>query len=333
MDDLPARVLAGDRRALARAISCVEAGGAPARSLVAALYPRGGRAHVIGVTGAPGAGKSSLVNGLAKAYRRRGQSVGIIAVDPTSPFSGGAILGDRIRMNELTGDPGIFIRSMASRGSLGGLAAATGDAVKLLDAAGYDKIFVETVGAGQTEVDIARTAHTTIVACVPGLGDDIQAIKAGILEIADIFAVNQADREGADAIVMALEMMLELSANGTSTPLHHGVLARVIGGAPAPSLAWRPPICKTVATTGAGVAELLAEIERHLTYLRASGRLAERERLRAAAELENLLRQELLRQVIERTHHADMTALVEQIAGRQIDVYAAADRLLESAGA
>ena len=212
--DVVNRVLVGDRRAVARLITMIENDGDEARRALAELYPHTGQAHVVGVTGAPGTGKSTLVNELAKIYRRGGgqpirspKMVGIIAVDPTSPFSGGAILGDRVRMRELSGDPGVFIRSMATRGSLGGLARATADAIKVLDAAGYEIIFVETVGAGQAEVDIARTAHTTIVVQAPGLGDDIQAIKAGILEIADIFTVNKADREGADNAVMALQML------------------------------------------------------------------------------------------------------------------------------
>ena len=206
-------VLAGQRRAIARTISLVENDGAEAQATLAALFPHTGRAHIVGVTGPPGSGKSTLVNALALHFRRLDppRTVGIIAVDPTSPFSGGAILGDRIRMRDLAGNPGIFIRSMASRGNLGGLAWATADAVKVLDAAGFDLVIVETVGAGQAEVDIARTAHTTVVVEVPGLGDDIQAIKAGILEIADVFAVNKADQEGADHAVMALRMMLDLN--------------------------------------------------------------------------------------------------------------------------
>lgn len=205
--DLVAQLLAGNRRALARTISQVENEGPEAHALLAALYPHTGRSHVIGVTGAPGTGKSTLVNALAKAYRAAGRTVGVIAVDPTSPFSGGALLGDRVRMRDLAGDPGVFIRSMATRGSLGGLARATADVISVLDAAGFDRILVETVGVGQAEIDIASAAHTTIVVEAPGLGDEVQAIKAGILEIADLFAVNKADRDGADHTVMALQMM------------------------------------------------------------------------------------------------------------------------------
>ena len=201
-------LLAGNRRALARGITIVETGGPPARELLAALYTRTGRAQIVGVTGSPGAGKSTLVNALALHWRRAGKTIGIIAVDPTSPFTGGAILGDRIRMQPLGGDPGIFIRSMASRGRLGGIAHATSDAIDLLDAAGFEIVLVETVGAGQSEVEIASATHTTLVIEVPGMGDDVQAIKAGILEIADIFVVNKADRPGADATARQLRAML-----------------------------------------------------------------------------------------------------------------------------
>ena len=209
--EIIASLLSGNRRALARTISLVEDGGSDAHALLTALYPHTGRGHVIGVTGVPGTGKSTLVNALAKAYRDQDRTVGIIAVDPTSPFSGGALLGDRVRMRDLAGDPGVFIRSMATRGSLGGLARATADAIAVLDAAGFDRILVETVGVGQAEVDIAGAAHTTIVVEAPGLGDEVQAIKAGVLEIADLFAVNKADREGADHTFMALQMMQGLA--------------------------------------------------------------------------------------------------------------------------
>jgi LAO/AO transport system kinase len=351
-------VLAGRRRAIARAISLVEdgaanEGAAEARALLAALHPHTGQAHIVGVTGPPGSGKSTLVNALALHFRRgtaedkaasasaradteHAARVGIIAVDPTSPFSGGAILGDRIRMRDLAGDRGIFIRSMASRGNLGGLAWATADAVKVLDAAGYNLIIVETVGAGQAEVDIARTAHTTVVVEVPGLGDDIQAIKAGILEIADVFAVNKADLEGADHAVMALRMMLDLTSGGGQTVIHHGQLLKIVsspGAAPGRvegAVPWRPPIYKTVATRREGIPELADAILAHRNYLETSGALAWRERERAAAELETILTQESLRRVMARTDRAQLAELVDRIVARDLDPYTAGLRLLNT---
>ena len=247
-------LLAGNRRALARAISEVEDQTPTSRQLLAALFPHTGHAHIVGVTGAPGTGKSTLVNALARIYRTAGKTVGIIAVDPTSPFSGGALLGDRVRMRDLAGDPGIFIRSMATRGSLGGLARATADVLTVLDAAGFDRILIETVGVGQAEIDIASAAHTTIVVEAPGLGDEVQAIKAGVLEIADVFAVNKADREGADHTAMALQMMQGLapSAGAHHRPSSGGGHGHPKAGAQADG-SWLPPIVKTVAMRGEGV--------------------------------------------------------------------------------
>jgi LAO/AO transport system kinase len=338
-------VLGGQRRAIARALSLVEDRNAEARDLLAALHPHTGRAHIVGVTGPPGSGKSTLVNVLALHLRKGTDdhppcTIGIIAVDPTSPFSGGAILGDRIRMRDLSGDAGIFIRSMASRGNLGGLAWATADAVKVLDAAGYDLVIVETVGAGQAEVDIARTAHTTVVVEVPGLGDDVQAIKAGILEIADVFAVNKADQEGAEHAVMALRMMLDLDMRGNHTVMHHGQLMQVAGAAPREAResgnqeigesgqAWRPPIIKTVATRREGVAELAGAVLAHRTYLQESGRLVWRQRARAAAELETIVQQESLRRVLARTDPGELQDLIERVARRELDPYTAGRQLL-----
>jgi LAO/AO transport system kinase len=338
-EELVQGVLSGQRRAVARAISLVENDGGEARAVLATLFPHTGKAHVVGVTGPPGSGKSTLVNALALHVRKgTGEhpplTVGIVAMDPTSPFSGGAILGDRIRMRDLAGDPGIFIRSMASRGNLGGLAWATADAVKVLDAAGFDLVIVETVGAGQAEVDIARTAHTTVVVEVPGLGDDVQAIKAGILEIADVFAVNKADLEGVDHAVMALRMMLDLNSRGSHTTMHHGRLMEIVeqgtGNHPIRQSGevWHPPIHKTVATRREGIPELAEAILAHRAYLERSGSLAWRERERAAAELETIVQQESLRQVLARSDRTRLAALIEQIVNRELDPYTASQDLL-----
>jgi LAO/AO transport system kinase len=328
---------------MARLITMIENDGEKTQRALADLYPHTGQAHVVGVTGAPGTGKSTLVNELAKVYRRGGEqpahspkTVGIIAVDPTSPFSGGAILGDRIRMRELSGDPGVFIRSMATRGSLGGLARATGDAIKVLDAAGYEVIFVETVGAGQAEVDIAKTAHTTIVVQAPGLGDDIQAIKAGILEIADIFNVNKADREGADNAVMALQMLLDLDHASRPT-LHHGVMIGMeascndsdSGLAPSQEQGWRPPILKTVALHSQGIEAVVEAIEAHLVYLKESQTLYRRERERIKRELNDILKQELMRRLLSRVREGELDDLIERIGRRELDPYSAARHLIE----
>ncbi len=326
MTSLVQAMLAGDRRALSRVITRVENDGPEARSLLAKIYPHTGNTHVVGITGAPGTGKSTLVNSLTQAYRRleAPPKVGIIAIDPTSPFSGGALLGDRVRMQEMAGDRGVFIRSMATRGSLGGLARATADVALVLDAAGFSRILVETVGVGQAEVDIADMAHTTIVVEAPGLGDEIQAIKAGVLEIADIFAVNKADRDGVNKTVMSLEMML-----GTSMLLvsHHGKVMKVAGAGDAPG--WKPPIVKTIALRGDGVEELLQTIERHRAYLLQAGMLQQREAERLRHVLLNVIEDDLRQRFFQRVGEQAFRKMVVRLLAREIDPYTAAEMLLQ----
>ncbi|HEU5012300.1 MAG TPA: methylmalonyl Co-A mutase-associated GTPase MeaB [Roseiflexaceae bacterium] len=308
--EIAQHLLAGNRRALARAITRVETGGPAAQALMSAIYTHTGRAHVVGVTGAPGAGKSTLVNALALHWRQTGHTVGIVAVDPTSPFTGGAILGDRIRMQPLGGDAGVFVRSMANRGRLGGIARATGDAVALLDAAGFDIVVVETVGAGQSEVEIAGTAHTTVVIEVPGMGDDVQSIKAGILEIADVFVVNKADREGADTLARQLRQMLDI-------------------GGPQPD-GWRVPIVRAVATRAEGVVKVAEAIDKHRAHLQSTGGWQQRAHARAAREFESIVQEAALRQIRERLAGAQWDELVERVAQRDIDPYTAAAAVLRS---
>jgi LAO/AO transport system kinase len=319
----------GDRLQLARAITLAEKEDPRAPELLAALYPATGHAHIIGITGAPGTGKSTLVTALAQHLRAANQSVAIVAIDPTSPFTGGAILGDRVRMRALSGDTGVFIRSMATRGSLGGLSKTTGDVVTLFDAAGFDRILVETVGVGQAEVEIATTAHTTLVVEAPGLGDEIQAIKAGILEIADILVVNKADRPGVDKTVQALQMMLELEAGGSRQVRHHGQLLQV--NSPPRThdeQVWRVQVLKTIASTDEGVAELVAQLDKHREWLLSSGEWAVRERLRAAHTLESILRAELTRRIVARMPTSGLDDLVEAIRRRETDPYRAATSLI-----
>ncbi len=305
------QALDGDRRALARLISLVEDDGTDARAALATLYPHTGRAHIIGVTGAPGSGKSTLVNELAKTLRAQDTTVGIVAVDPSSPFTGGAMLGDRVRMRDLSGDPGVFIRSMATRGSLGGLARATSDVVKVLDAAGFDIVLVETVGAGQSEVDIARAAHTTIVIEAPGMGDEMQALKAGLMEIADVLVVNKADRPGAANTARALEMVID---RNTRTQEDETV--------------WRPLILQTIALNGTGVPEVLEAAAAHRQHLQAAGLWVQRERARIETELFNVLQQELLGRVLARVGEEQMQAWITRIAAREVDVYAAVQTIV-----
>ena len=321
-------VRTGNRLALARAITAVENERDAAQALLSALYPQTGHAHIIGITGAPGTGKSTLVTGLVQAYRKIGLTVAVVAIDPTSPFTGGAILGDRVRMRALSGDPGVFVRSMATRGSLGGLSKTTGDVVTLLDAAGFDRILVETVGVGQAEVAVARTAHTTLVIEAPGLGDEVQAIKAGILEIADILVVNKADRPGADRTIKALEMMLELES-GPRLLRHHGQLIQTATTQPTDTAErWQVTVLSTIATGGSGIAELRDRIEAHRAWLHDSGEWTVRESVRVAQTLENILRAELSRRILAALPQAGMNAWIQPVLRREIDPYTAAHRLL-----
>jgi LAO/AO transport system kinase len=325
-------LLRGSRRALARTLTIVENQRPEAQEVLAALFPHTGKAWVVGVTGAPGTGKSSLVNALAKTYRQREQTVGIIAVDPTSPFSGGAILGDRIRMHDLSGDSGVFIRSMATRGSLGGLAQTTRDAVRVMDAAGFDVVIVETVGAGQSEVDIVRTADTTLVIEAPGLGDDVQAIKAGILEIADLLVVNKADRPGADQTVRSLRAMLELGHPTARDQFvsHHGRAMQV----PATNDGagrieeWIPPVLKTIATQYDGIDALVEAIDTHREYIQSSDAAVKRKARYIELELYERLQVALLAQVVGAVSHDTIRDMIERIVARELDPQSAVEQLL-----
>ncbi|HET9833436.1 MAG TPA: methylmalonyl Co-A mutase-associated GTPase MeaB [Vicinamibacterales bacterium] len=306
---LAQRVLAGDARAVARAISLVEDEAPEAAALVRDVFANTGHAYLVGVTGPPGAGKSTLVDRLTADFRKT-SSVGIVAVDPTSPFSGGAVLGDRLRMQSHAADDGVFIRSMATRGHLGGLARATADAAIVLDAAGKDIVIIETVGVGQDEVDIVRTADVSIVLLLPGTGDDVQALKAGIMEIADIFVVNKADRDGADRLVSAVESTLSLHAYGADQ--------------------WQPPIVKTVATTGSGIPDLVDAINRFRAHSQAAS--ASRRRDRSQNRLRELVSQRVMSRLEQSAWgQGELAFMVDRVAARDIDPYTAAEQLVAKA--
>ena len=307
--DIARELLAGNRLALSRAITAIENEYPKANTIMKQIYPHTGNAYVLGITGPPGAGKSTLTDKLARAYRAKGKTVGIVAVDPTSPFTGGAILGDRIRMNGLTLDEGVFIRSMGTRGSLGGLSHKTADAVKAMDAFGKDIVIVETVGVGQSEVDIVKAADTTMVILIPGMGDDIQAIKAGILEIGDLFAINKSDLDGADKLVREINMMLDLDSLMKD---------------------WRPPIQKVVANQNEGIEELLVRIAEHRAHIDKSGELARRRTKRTRDEMLDILSAHIgtyIKQRIVDTGRLD--AYVDQIKRRETDPYTVVSELMQ----
>ncbi len=308
MQNIVERLLQGDRRALARMVTLIESESPVAHQYLAELHRASGQGHIVGVTGSPGAGKSTLVTRLVRELRLREKKVGVVAIDPTSPFTGGAILGDRIRMMELSGDPNVFIRSMASRGNLGGLASATRDVVRAMDAAGYDPIIIETVGTGQAEVEVMRAAQTVLVVSAPGMGDDIQAIKAGILEIADIFVVSKADKLGADQTVAELAMMLSLDSK-----------RRKAG--------WRIPIIKTSALKHEGMTDVVDAMEQHRVYLNESGVQQQRTQRQVRSELQALILHTVIDTLKTKISEDEWNTLVEDVAKRNRDPYSVADEL------
>ena len=323
-------ILEGHRLSISRLLTQVENDSVEGRAALVELFPHTGKAHLIGITGAPGTGKSSLVNQLALHYRIQEKKVAIVAVDPSSPFTGGAVLGDRVRMRDLSGDPGVFIRSMASRGALGGIAQTTAAFTQVFDAAGFDIVLVETVGAGQSEVDIVRLAHTTVVVEAPGLGDDIQAIKAGILEIADVLVINKADRPGLEITERALRSMLELAHPTKRIVRHHGQQMSVGEAPDANSQLWIPPMIKTVATEGKGIPELATAIANHHEFLIQSGGWTAREHARLSAELDALIADELMEHFRKQTSPTLYTEVVKKIFDRQLSPYEASKLLVES---
>jgi len=331
MHDLSKRVLEKEPRAVARALRLIDDRAEPFYEILKDLFPHTGRAYVVGVTGNPGAGKSTLSDRLIEAYRKQGKTVGVIAVDPTSPFSGGAILGDRIRMQRHAEDPGVFIRSVATRGHLGGLSRSARDMVRVLDAYGADVVLVETVGVGQDELEITRTAHTTLVVVAPGMGDEVQAIKAGILECADVFAVNKADRDGVDGAVRDLELMIALGSEAMvagGKGRGHVVHGRAGAGASAGAGAgWTPPIVRCVATRGEGVAALVEGLERHKAWLEGSEAGRARRRARLAEEVRDGLREALV-EAAELALGPRIQEAVRRVDAREVDPYTATEELV-----